>query len=426
MPTMKISRDTIKIAVAIDGRRTLYFDTELPGFGILASPNGRRTFIAQFRVGEGGRGAAKKRIAVGTVGVETLDEARARARVAIAEARVGRDPAGERAEVRSAKTVDELAKLWIKGEIKPTRKASTAALYDIYLRKHILPAIGTMKARDVTRARVAKLHREIGADAAVTANRVVQCLSGLFAWAVTEGELPDDFTNPCKGVTKFREAAKERFLSSEEVVRLGDALRLAETEGLPWTSVRTKKNEPRNKRRTVFGADVVAAIRLLLFTGCRLREILHLRWADIDFERGLAVLADSKTGRKPVVLPAPALAVLDGLPKVGEYVIPGADPKKPRADLKKPWAAISAHAGLDGVRLHDLRHSFAATGAGAGLGLPVIGRLLGHSQPSTTARYAHLAADPVREAADRIAGTLSAALDGRPAAEVVPINVRSK
>ena len=152
------------------------------------------------------------------------------------------------------------------------------------------------------------------------------------------------------------------------------------------------------------------AIRLLLFTGCRLREILHLQWKEVDFDRDMLFLADSKTGRKPVVLSSAAVAVLEALPRMGRYVVPGTNPFRPRHDLQKPWAAVTKRAGLDGVRLHDLRHSFAAVGAGSGLGLPVIGKLLGHRNVETTARYAHVDANPLRIAANRIADQLADAL----------------
>jgi integrase len=153
-------------------------------------------------------------------------------------------------------------------------------------------------------------------------------------------------------------------------------------------------------RRTVLSPHAVAAIRLLLFTGCRLREILHLRWTEVDFERGLLSLPDSKTGKKSVILNAPALAVLADLPRIGEFVIAGEAPDKPRADLRKPWEAVSRAADLKGVRLHDLRHSFASVGAGGGLGLPIVGKLLGHKNAATTERYAHLDTDPLRRASD--------------------------
>jgi integrase len=162
-----------------------------------------------------------------------------------------------------------------------------------------------------------------------------------------------------------------------------------------------------------------AAIRLLIFTGCRLREILDLEWAHVDLERGFLFLPTSKTGKKTVILSAPAIEVLTALPRLGPFVIPGVDPTRPRADLAKPWANVTSIAGLPGLRLHDLRHTFASVAAGASLGLPVIGKLLGHTQSSTTARYAHLDADPLRRAANTIGATIAAAMDRKGGGDVV-------
>jgi len=187
--------------------------------------------------------------------------------------------------------------------------------------------------------------------------------------------------------------------------------------GLPWNVNEAKskaKHLPgREHRFTKFSPFTAAALRLLLFTGCRLREILHLRWEHVDLERGLIFLPDSKSGRKTVILNAPAMAILGALERVGPYVVSGDDPQKPRADLKRPWEAVVKCAGLDGVRLHDLRHTYASFGAGGGFGLPIIGKLLGHTQASTTQRYAHLDADPLRRASDAIGGRIAAALDGK-------------
>jgi integrase len=138
-------------------------------------------------------------------------------------------------------------------------------------------------------------------------------------------------------------------------------------------------------------------------------------------ERGCLFLPDSKSGRKTVILNAPALSVLNSLERVGSYVVPGDDPEQPRHDLKRPWDAVTNRAGLSGVRLHDLRHTYASFGAGGGLGLPIIGRLLGHAQAATTARYAHLDNDPLRRASEAIAGRIAAALDGQKAAPITPL-----
>jgi integrase len=231
--------------------------------------------------------------------------------------------------------------------------------------------------------------------------------------------------NPARGIERNREQAKERFLTSDELARLGTALADSETIGLPWAVDEAKPGakhlaKPEN-RRVRLDPFAVAAIRLLAFTGARLREILDAQWSQVDLERGVIFLADSKTGKKPIYLSAAAQAVLASLPRVegNPHIIAGAKEGAPRADLKKPWAAVCRAAGLDGVRLHDLRHSFASFGAGASLGLPIIGKLLGHSQAATTHRYAHLEADPLRRAVDTIGATISAAMDGAKSAPAV-------
>jgi integrase len=196
-----------------------------------------------------------------------------------------------------------------------------------------------------------------------------------------------------------------------------------ETEGLPWCGEFESKHTPKEEnRRTVLDTFAIAAIRLLILTGARLREILDAQWQHVDFERGILFLPDSKTGRKPIYLSAAPLTILAGLPRIegNPFIIAGAKDGAPRADLKKPWAAVTKSASLDGLRIHDLRHSFASIGAGASLGLPIIGKLLGHSQTATTHRYAHLDADPMRRAAETIGSTIAAAMSS-PSRNVVPM-----
>jgi integrase len=245
----------------------------------------------------------------------------------------------------------------------------------------------------------------------------------MYAFAGRAGIVAEG-VNPARLIDKFKESRRERFLTGEELERLGSAIREAETTGIQWTvdeSKPTAKHVAKNRRYTKMASSAAAALRLLLFTGCRLREILHLRWEHVDFERGCLFLPDSKSGRKTVILNAPALSVLNNLERVGPYVVPGDDPERPRHDLKRPWDAVTKRAGLTGVRLHDLRHTYASFGAGGGLGLPIIGQLLGHSQSATTARYAHLDNDPLRLASEAIAGRIAAALDGKKSAPIVPL-----
>lgn len=248
--------------------------------------------------------------------------------------------------------------------------------------------------------------------------------------------LPEGTRNPTKKVEWFRENARERFLSIDEMGRLGEAIRLAETTGVPWEPREgaKRKHAPKAENRFVkIAPEAAAAIRLLLFSGARLREILHLEWSSVDAERGLIRLRDSKVGKATIILNEPARAVLAGIPKIGRYVIAGesagTDDEKPRADLKRPWTLVTKAAGLEGLRIHDLRHSFASVGAGDGHGLTIVGRLLNHTQARTMQRYQHLGDDPLRRASDAIANRIAAAIGEAPredAAEIVNLDERRK
>jgi len=413
--TRKLTKKTIN-ALPIRDRVYIAYDDVLAGFGCRVTPSGARSWIVEYRPHGGGRGVAKRRITLGPVTVLTPDQAREAAGDVLAKVRFGEDAPHDRVARRSSPMFAELIDQFMSEEVRPTRKPRTAELYEMYFRVHVRPVLGGKRAREVTSTEVGKLHRKIGNKAPVTANRILALLSGLFSWAARLGKIPKDL-NPSRGITRYREEGRERFLSSEELARLGDALREAETIGVPWVvdeSNPKAKHVRKANRRTQVSPYATAALRLLLLTGCRLREILSLRWLDFDRERGMLLLPDSKTGRKPVILSGAAIAVLEGIPRAGDYVIAGLRPEKARHDLKRPWEAIRHRAALGPMRLHDLRHTFAATGAGSNLGLPVIGKLLGHRRAETTSRYAHIAADPLKGAADAIASTLAAKM-GEPA-----------
>ncbi len=270
-------------------------------------------------------------------------------------------------------------------------------------------------------------------------------IGACYSYGLKSGYLPKNTTNPATGIEKFREQTRERHLSEAELSRLGEAIREAETLGIPWIkpskSMHARKLE---KRLTNVGPHAAAALRLLIFTGVRLREILDLQWntstSNVDYcfcptprrakrrsvfegydrnhirpalgRQKASNLTRGDAPSKPGIkhLGGAACSVLANLPRNGTYVIAGNDPEKPRADLQRPWALVCRRAGLEGVRLHDLRHSFASVGAGSGLGLPIIGKLLGHRNSKTTKRYAHLAADPVRRAADSVSAAIAKAM----------------
>jgi integrase len=403
-------------------------DAALPGFGCRVTPAGVKSWTYEYRPG-GGRRSSTRRMTLGRIETMPCHKARTAAEKLHHQTRLGADPAGVRQEHRAAPTVAEIADRFLTEHAEPKLKASTAVKYRKYFASYVLPSLGAKRARDVTHRDIDRLHRSMGERGAeTTANRVAALVSTMYGWAGKAGLVPRDLA-PARDVTRFKERARERYLTSEEFARLGDALHEAETTGIPYAVDATKpkaKHAPRpEKRLTVFSPFAIAAIRLLLFTGCRAGEILGLEWSQVDTERGMIELPDAKSGRRFVLLNAPALSVLAGLPRVGRYVIAGDDPDKPRADLNRPWTAIRASAGLDGLRLHDLRHSHASVGAGLGLGLPVIGKLLGHLEVKTTARYAHLDNDPLRRPTDSIGAVIDAALNRKPGAAVVPLKPKS-
>ena len=376
------------------------WDTETKGFGLKVTPAGHRVYILQYRTG--GRGAPTKRLTLGNHGELTPDQARNEARRLSGIVATGGDPAAARAAEKSAPTVAELADRFLSEHVATKTKARTAAEYRRLVETTILPALGNRRVRDITRTEISRLHHELR-DTPYAANRVLAILSKMFSLSEKWGERPDG-SNPCRHVEKYSERKRERMLTADEFGRLGEAL--AAPNRSPY---------------------VVAAIKLLVFTGGRLSEILGFQWDWIDFERGEARLPDSKTGAKTLHLPPPALAVLATLPRLQDnpHVIVGNVRGARLVNLEKPWRAIREAANLADLRLHDLRHAFAAVAASSGMGLPIIGKMLGHTQAATTHRYAHVASDPVKAAAASVASKIEGAMEARSAA-ILPLPSRAK
>jgi integrase len=396
------------------------FDTDTIGFAVRVRATGGMSYIVQYKAGSG-RGAPTRRVTLGAVGKMTPEQARKAAGKVLGSVAHGEDPAADKANERRSLLIGDVIEAFLAEHAEAKRKASTAAWYRDGLERIVMPAFGGMKPDTVTRQDVARLHSSLR-ETPVQANRVLAMIGALYGFAAKAGYVAERY-NPARGIEKYREQARDRFLTREELARLGDVLREGETEGLPWRGEYVSKHTPKEEnRRTGLDPFAVAGIRLLILTGARLREILDAQWQHIDFERGILFLPDSKRGRKPVYLNAPALEVLSGLPRIegNPHIIAGLKDGAPRADLKKPWAGVTKASGLDGLRIHDLRHSFASIGAGASLGLPIIGKLLGHTQAATTHRYAHLDSDPMRRAAETIGATIAAAMGGA-SSNVVPL-----
>ena len=421
---MATQRITKRVVDGLKARESEYaiWDAQMPGFGVRVRPTGAKSYVVVYRAGSG-RGAPVRRYTVAGAGKITPESARRLAKAVLGRVAQGHDPAGQKTTERGTPTIAELAERFLSEHVETKRKPGTAAFYRHILMKIVTPELGTSKADKVTRTQITKLHAKLH-KTPFQANRVLAVMGSMYAFAGRTGAVQEG-TNPIRKIDKFKEHRRERFLTGAELERLGAAIRKAETKGIAWVideAKPTARHLPKSKNRyTKIGPFAGAALRLLLFTGCRLREILHLRWEHVDLERGLLFLPDSKSGRKTIILNAPAMAVLSGLDRLGSYVVPGNDPEKPRSDLKRPWEAVARRAGLDGVRLHDLRHTYASFGVGGGLGLPIIGKLLGHTQTSTTARYAHLDNDPLRRASEAIGGRIAAAMEGKKSGPVVAL-----
>ncbi|WP_343081444.1 tyrosine-type recombinase/integrase [Ostreiculturibacter nitratireducens] len=357
------------------------WDSEIIGFGVRVMPSGTKTYQAQYR-----KGGRTRRISLGRHGNITAEQARLKAREVMGLVAKGENPAEEIAQERRAPTVAALCERFFETHVQERCKPSTAAEYRRAIDKFIKPAIGAFKVVDVERKDIAELHHKHRAIP-YQANRTLGVLSKMFNLAEVWG-LRRDGSNPCRHVPKYRERKHERFLSQSELQRLGQVLTEVEHEG---------SESP----------FIVAAFRLLILTGCRLGEIQTLKW-DYITPRHME-LPDSKTGARRIPLPQAAREVLDALPRMdgNPYVIAGIVEGQHATDLQRPWRRIRERAGLDDVRIHDLRHTYASMAVSSGMPIQMVGRLLGHSQLQTTMRYAHLADDPVLEAAARNSAQLN-------------------
>ena len=266
-------------------------------------------------------------------------------------------------------------------------KASTEAAYRSLLDRHILPRMGSVSAAAVEREHVAAMHYAMR-EMPVRANRAIRVLSTMLRLAEEWGLRPIG-RNPCRLVRPYREYRRERFLTDEEFRRLGRVLAESEADGS-------------------LSVPAAAAIRLLMLTGCRRNEILNLRWDEVDLDAGELRLRDSKTGPRTMPLPTAAASVLRAIPRSSgnPWVIAGQAPGARLGDINAPWNRVRGRAALADVRLHDLRHSFASRALALGEGLPMIGKLLGHTRVEETARYAHLARDSVKASAARVAASI--------------------
>ena len=384
-PLTLSNRAVEKLTVEKD---TVFWDRELTGFGVRVYPSGGKVYVAQARGPSG-----PKRVTVGRHGVLGAEQARQRAALVIARVKAGEPPVPEPLAVKqgTGPTVGELAERFLEEYAAVRYKPGTLAWTRTVVYRYIVPEFGKLALATVERTQVRELHHRLS-HAPSIANVVVRTLSLMYRLAEDWGLVPEG-CNPCRSVVKYPQRKRERFLTDEEFTRLGLVLDEVETRGGA-------------------SAPAVAAIRLLMLTGCRKSEILTLRWEHVALDAGELRLPETKTGARVISLPPMAVKLLAGLESDPDspWVIPGRHPGTHLRDLADAWKVIRRRAGLEEVRIHDLRHSFASRALALGESLPMIGKLLGHSQVETTARYAHLARDTVHESAARVAESLAADL----------------
>lgn len=388
---MKITKRWVD-QVSASAKDAFFWDDTLKGFGLKVTRGGKKNFVLQTRLkGE------LRRFTIGQYGQPwSVDQARQKALEILADITRDIDLLAEKRAARQQISLAELAERYQATGMNHKRQ-STRDVEAGLIKRHILPLLGRRRVAELTKADIQMFVHDIAAGKTATdvktksrgraivkggqgtANRTLDLLASMLTFAVDIGARSD---NPAKGMKKFNLKKHDRYLTAEELSRLGKALNEASDVGASQFAL--------------------SAIKFLLLTGCRRGEALTLRWSWVDLDRQIAKLPVSKTGQKVVVLGDGAVELLKGLPRVegSELVFPSSAGGNVPISLQKAWAKVRDRAGLSDLRLHDLRHNFASTAVSSGHSLYLVGKLLGHTQPQATQRYAHLADDPVREAAN--------------------------
>src|SRR5262245_52036807 len=394
---MKLTDNLLRKLPTPESGNRITYDDAVKGFGARVTAAGDRAFILNYRRKLDGR---ERRITIGSFPDWGTTAAREEAKRLKRAIDGGADPVGEQADSRAAPTVAELCARFERDYL-PRNRATTQRVYRQQIHTDILPAFGRTKVAAVSHSDVDGFHNRLSARAPTHANRTIAVLSRMFSLVVRWGWRPD---NPCKGVERNQESKRHRYLTGAEISRLSEALAKLDDKA------------------------AANAVRLLLLTGARRGEVLAARWADIDLEASMWTKPGATTKQKTehrVPLSAAAAQLLTQMRAQAaddvEWLFPARGGGH-RPHINEAWIKVRKAAKLPGVHLHDLRHTYASTLASAGLSLPVIGALLGHSTPTTTHRYAHLFDDPLRQATERA----SAIITGKEAAEIVPLDRRGR
>ncbi len=406
---MKITERMLKNLATPAGKYRIWYDDEITGFGVRVTQSGTKSFIVAYT--GGGR---ERRYTIGKHPAWSVAAARAEAKRLRLQIDTGGDPMGDRHAKRGEQTVADLCDRYLADYAPQKNRPATIAKNRDYIDRLIKPRIGKLKAPVVSYSDIDGLHRQITIEnGPYIANRVAALCSKLFSLAMRWGWRSD---NPAKGIERNQEAKRERYLTGPELRRLSQALaeyplkekvRLSReralAQGRKW-AWQDRKTPLREREQSC------NAIRLLMLTGARKAELLSATWDQFDLTNGVWTKPGAATKQKTshrIPLSAPARQLLASMPAESRYVFPGRGGGHQK-DIKSTWDSMRELAGIPDVRIHDLRHTYAAQLASAGLSLPIIGALLGHTQAQTTARYSHLMDDPLRQATERVGAALGA------------------
>ncbi|MFG1285268.1 tyrosine-type recombinase/integrase [Xanthobacter autotrophicus] len=428
MPTVKLTKRVVD-AIKPAAKPTYFYDADLAGFFLRVQPTGTKVWGAEYRAGTG-RGAPTRRVTIAAFGKLTPDEARAAARKLLASVAHGEDPAVQKAEKAKELTLAGLIDLYAaegcfvqrgirQGEpMKERTRAYTLAR----LRHHVVPLLGKRRVTEVGVGDIERFVRDVGAGKTAkdekagprariivrggdgAARKVVRDLSAVFSFAVRRGLMP---TNPCDtAAVRKTDNRRNRYLTLDEVARLGKAFDALDEEGV--------------------NPKAVNIARLWALTGCRRDEIAGLRWSEVDFDRSLLVLEDSKTGKSVRPLGVAARVLLEAITPEADspYVFPAEHGKGHYQGTKRVWPKVIEKAKLPGVTPHTLRHTMGSTAVSTGEALALTGAILGHANARSTSLYAHVQNDPSKSAADRVSLTIADALSRKTKSKSGPQSAR--
>lgn len=370
---MKLTKTFIdKLVYGKEGNRPhIVFDDEVKGFAVRVYPSGEKSFLVDYRVG-----GKQRRMVLGRYGTLTLDQARRLARQRLTDVCAGNDPLKAKLEARTGETMQQVCHHYLEEYSKKHKRswAEDERRFNI----HIVPALGLKRVKDVTRKDIAAFHNTLGSCHPYEANRCLALLSTVFEHAKRNGYLPEGQPNPAKGIKKFPEQKRDRWLQGDEISRL-------------LAAIETHEN-----------VYIRSALALYLFTGLRKNELLRARWNDLNLDRGELRIPETKNNRVHIVpLSKPALEILRSIPRQegNEFIFCGRKAGTHLINIDKSWGVIRKKTGLNDVRIHDLRRTLGSMLVSSGVSVQIVQKLLNHRDLSTTSSvYAHLSNNPLKQA----------------------------